>query len=83
MKIIKYDGTEQSKELIVNEQENNGFTLTAISNITEGNFLGFMDNPIIQPPPIEQQIEQLKQDNLILMDVLATMYEDMLEKGTV
>lgn len=31
----------------------------------------------------EEQIAQLKADNLILMDVLATMYEDMLAKGTV
>lgn len=46
---------------------------------------------LIEPKPtIEEQLTQLKadnqalkNDNLILMDVLATMYEDMLAKGTV
>lgn len=47
-------------------------------NITEGNFLIFSDTP-----RLEEQVVQLKEDNLILMDVLATMYEDMLAKGTV
>ena len=32
---------------------------------------------------LEEQVESLKQDNLIMMDVLATMYEDMLAKVTV
>lgn len=43
--------------------------------------------PVITNVPnietIEDKIAQLKADNLILMDVLATMYEDMLLKGTV
>ena len=46
----------------------------------------FIDDPTPPPTPqptIEEQIAELKQDNLILMDVLATMYEDMLAKGTV
>lgn len=47
-------------------------------NITEGNFLIFTDTP-----RVEEQVAQLKEDNLILMDVLATLYEDMLAKGTV
>ena len=37
----------------------------------------------IQQPTIEEQLAQLQSGNLILMDVIATMYEDMLEKGTV
>jgi len=54
-------------------------------NIAEGNFLIYSDTP-----SLEVQIAQLKEDNLIiredsliLMDVLATMFEVMLEKGTV
>jgi len=39
--------------------------------------------PTTQGPTIEEQLAQIKADNLILMDVLATMYEDMLAKGTV
>lgn len=40
----------------------------------------------IPPPPlptIEQQFTEMKENQLILMDVMATMYEDMLAKGTV
>lgn len=47
-------------------------------NITEGNFLIFSDIPTT-----DTQLMQIKEDNLILMDVLATMYEDMLMKGMV
>lgn len=46
----------------------------------------FIDDPTPPPTPqptLEEQIAALKEDNLILMDVLATMYEDMLAKGTV
>ena len=43
----------------------------------------FEPAPVVPTPTLEEQIESLKQDNLILMDVLATMYEDMLAKGTV
>jgi len=39
--------------------------------------------PIAPQPTLEEQIAQLRSDNLIIMDVLATMYEDMLAKGTV
>lgn len=56
---------------------------------------GWFSPPAIAVPPepsltLEEQISQLKEDNLILkednliiMDVLATMYEDMFAKGTV
>ena len=45
---------------------------------------------IPQSPTIEEQLDQLKadnltlrEDNLTIMEVLATMYEEMLMKGTV
>ena len=49
------------------------------------------DGTFITPKPepgkarqtLEEQIEQLKIDNLILMDVLATIYEEMITKGVV
>lgn len=47
-------------------------------NLTDGNFLVFTDDVISQP-----SLSELKDNQLILMDVLATMYEDMLLKGTV
>jgi hypothetical protein len=34
-------------------------------------------------PTLEERFAELKESQLILMDVLATMYEDMLAKGTV
>lgn len=37
--------------------------------------------PILQPKTIT--LEELKENQLILMDVLATMYEAMMTKGTV
>ena len=40
--------------------------------------------PIITPQPIPQPTNQeISKNQLIIMDVLATMYEDMLAKGTV
>jgi hypothetical protein len=53
-------------------------TLIEEQNISDGNFLIFTDTP-----RMEDEVQQLKKDNLILMDALATMYEDMLAKGTV
>lgn len=49
------------------------------------------DGTFITPPPVEievkptleEQILQLQQDNLILMDAIATMYEDLVLGGTV
>lgn len=45
----------------------------------------FVPPEIITPVTLAPQItlEEVKQNQLILMDVLATMYEDMLAKGTV
>lgn len=34
-------------------------------------------------PSLEEQVLQLKQDNLTIMDAIAQMYEDMMTKGTV
>lgn len=38
---------------------------------------------VVIPPTPQITLEELSQNQLILMDVLATMYEDMLAKGTV
>lgn len=39
--------------------------------------------PIVTPQPTPITLEELKENQLILMDVIATMYEDMMAKGTV
>lgn len=55
---------------------NKGKILIEEQNIIEGNFLIFSDTP-----RLEDQVAQLKQDNLILMDAVATIYEDMAKAG--
>lgn len=83
MIIIKYETEEEAQQIIQTKQAE-GFVLIAVSNVTEGNFLGFDDStPTPVDPALEVRLTGLKEDNLILMDVLATMYEDMLAKGTV
>lgn len=72
---FEYTSDEQRTEILNNNKDK---YLYEEQNITEGNFLIFSDEP-----RLEDQIKQLKEDNLILMDVLATMYEGMLAKGTV
>lgn len=57
--------------------ENTDKQLIEEHNIAEGNFLVFTDMLA------QTTLEELKENQLILMDVMATMYEDMLAKGTV
>lgn len=47
MQIVKYS-TEEEKQQIIEEKTNEGLVLIEIANITEGNFLGFMDTCPIQ-----------------------------------
>ena len=81
MIIIKYE-TEEEVQPIVNAQIALGFHLIAVSNIIEGKFLGFDDRTEIQQTtqPTNQEIID---GQLVLMDVMATMFEAMIEKGTV
>ena len=43
MQIIKYNGTKEEQDKIITEKTSKGLTLTDVSNVTEGNFLGFKD----------------------------------------
>jgi hypothetical protein len=45
MIVISYDGTEAMYNQIVAKKQAEGLTLTDVSNIKEGNFLGFMVFP--------------------------------------
>lgn len=49
----------------------------------DGTFITPDPIPIIPQPTIEERFAEVNANQLILMDVLATMYEDMLAKGTV
>jgi hypothetical protein len=76
--------TDESRNVII--AENPTLILIEEQNVTEGNFLVFVDSLsdlIPEPTPIEAQIAGLKDDNLILVDIMLTTYEDMLAKGTV
>ena len=84
MLIIPYDGTEEHMNSIASQKKSEGYRLKEVQNITEGNFLGFMDTQpqieIIQveEPVTNSQLEELQSQNLILMDALATLYETVL-----
>jgi len=77
MQIIAYQ-TEEEKQEIIASKLSEGLLLVNVSNVKEGNFLGFTENPLKDPTPIEQQVAQLQQDNVILMDALATTFEEIL-----
>lgn len=42
MEIVKYE-TEEERQEIINKKNKEGFTLIEIQNVTDGNFLGFID----------------------------------------
>jgi len=73
MKIIAYNGTQSEQDRIIAEETAQGQTLVAVSNVIEGNFLGFMVSAeILQSPklptPIEDKIQTLeaKIDTMLL-----------------
>ncbi len=80
MQIVQYT-TEEEANQIISEKEAQGLILIEIANITEGNFLGFAENPneipknpenpvkILQKIVQEQQ-EQIDQLTIILGDTL-------------
>jgi len=58
MQIVKYDGTQKEYDKIVQEKIAQGLTLTNVSNVTEGDFLGFKEPVEIQQPnPINISLE--------------------------
>lgn len=59
MQIYKY-ATEEEAQQIIADKTVQGLILTDVQNITEGNFLGFAENPIQRPTPIEQRIQDMQ-----------------------
>jgi hypothetical protein len=71
---------------IARQYEEEGFIVTEYASgaiVRAAKPSSIAPEPIEYQPSIEEQIGSLKQDNLILMEALATIYEDMLAKGTV
>lgn len=78
MKIISYDGTQQEYDRILAEQTALGFILTNVSNITEGNFLGFQEPEWVPPvtePNVTDRINKLEAQNTELMLAIAEAAE--------
>jgi len=60
MQIIKYDGTQAEQDRITAEKQAEGLILTHVSNVTEGNFLGFMENSIPVVTPLETRLDSIE-----------------------
>jgi len=86
--IIQYQN-ESEVQPIIDKQRELGFHLIAVSNVIEGHFLGFDDRDAVPPTtqPTNQEVmdyqKKVLDGQIVLMDVIATMYEDMAVKGTV
>lgn len=67
-----------SEEKAVLMETNKDKYLIKVQETVDGNFLTFTD-----VKPIELTLEELRKDNLTTFDVLATMYEELMTKGSV
>jgi hypothetical protein len=67
---FEYTNETERADILSN---NSSKILIEEQNLLSGNFLIFSDEP-----RIEEQVAQLKNDNLILMDALATVFEEIL-----
>lgn len=70
IKIQYTDQTDRQNKIDANKDK----ILIEEQNIIDGNFLIFSD-----VKPLETQVSELQQDNLILMDALATSFEKILQ----
>ncbi|WP_024834146.1 hypothetical protein [Ruminiclostridium josui] len=68
MIIIKYT-TEEEGQQIIAEKTSQGYTLIEVQNITEGNFLGFLESNETLP-------ENDKTENQKLQDMIDTLIMD-------
>lgn len=66
---------EQEREQIISDNADK--FLIEVHNLVDGNFLVFTDEAP-STESLENKIQRLEEDNLILMDALATTYEEVL-----
>lgn len=62
MQIVKYQTEEESQKIIA-EKTAQGLILIAVSNVTEGNFLGFKEpyeNTTAEKTPIEARLDAIE-----------------------
>lgn len=69
-------------EKLIREYEENGQLMQEFEVITDSGKRHIIRKPIPieseQPETLEDKLSRLEQDNLILMDALATVYEELL-----
>lgn len=73
MQIIKYT-TEQEAQEITASKTAQGLTLVEVANITEGNFLGFDDQPREAKTTVENRLENIENT----LDILLLKQEGIL-----
>ena len=73
MLIIKYE-TEEEKQTIITNKIALGFTLVEISNITEGNFLGFVEGTTIVETPIQPTNIEIQETQMTILSGIADVY---------
>lgn len=75
--------SQQDRETIIAENSNK--VLVEEQYLFEGNFLIFSDTPrpvtSIEKPVENSDLQELQKQILVVMDALATMYEDMILGG--
>jgi Asp-tRNA(Asn)/Glu-tRNA(Gln) amidotransferase B subunit len=81
VEIYKYDGSQAEYNRIVAEKTAQGFILTDVSNVTEGDFLGFKEPSEIIPPAttLDQKIEQI---NKKCNEVIEAGFDSTVKYGT-
>lgn len=73
MRIYKYT-TEEEAQQIISENKAQGLVLVEISNITEGNFLGFAENSIPTPTTSETRLSNIEN----ILDLILLKQEGIL-----
>ena len=81
MQIIKYLTEEEAQQIIVGEVAL-GFALIQVSNVTEGNFLGFLE-PNEQLPAGQPTNQEIYDNQMTMLDVQVSTYEAILMGGVV
>lgn len=68
MIIIKYETEEEGKQIIT-EKSAAGYTLVAVQNVTEGNFLGFQEPGWVPPEPETPLLDKINDNTEYLIDI--------------
>ena len=76
LKDNKIVGIREAREIVQGEVQSDIGELGQI--LVDGVFVDAPVEPITPQPSIEEQLTEIKEQNLILMDALATVFEEIL-----